>query len=277
MKKNLNRSNIRPYFGSGRSGVPLKVLVAGIVCLFIPNGFFTMIGVIAIVAAVAIRFYNRYLTDFTHEEDVDKAMAYEEEQSKKRALERLGIVEEQVSLIDPIITSGMASRVITASDKIEFEQNTKGFFGRMLNKKNAQKQLIENDDDPKFFVKVGSDDKLRYTLVHNTVYFFGDSQLYIYWENVDIATGFVYESGTNEFFYKDIEAVSTSQVCDKQFSSKKKQYIRYINEYVSIVLSGTDYSGTFRTFTEGSVDKKEIADQIFAMRNLIRDKKMEEK
>lgn len=275
MKKNFNRGNIRPYFGGGKSKLPFQVLVVGIICLIIPVGFIKLIGVVAIIAAIGLWLNNKYFSDFTHEEDVDKAMAYEEEQSKKRALERLGVVEEQVSLIDPIVTSGMASRVITASDRIQFEQNTKGFVGRLLSKKDTQKQLMENDDDPKFFVKVGSDDKLRYTLVHNTVYFFSESQLYIYWENVDIATGLIYESGTNEFFYKDIEAVSTSQVCDKQFSSKKKQYIRYINEYVSIVLSGTTYSGTFRTFTEGSVDKKEIADQIFAMRNLIRDKKMQ--
>lgn len=275
MQENFNRSNIRPYFGGKKSVVPLLVLIIGIVCFFVPLGFFRVLGVVAVIAAIVLWIKNRFFSDFTHEEDVDKAMAYEAEQAKTRALERLGIVKEQVSLIDPIATSGMAPRTITASDKIQFEQNTKGLFGKLLNKKNTKKQLMENDDDPKYFVKVGSDDKLRYTLLHNTVYYFSDSQLYIYWENVDIATGLVYESGTNEYFYKDIEAVSTSQVCDKQFAPKKKKYVRYINEYVSVILAGTRYSGAFRTYTEGSVDKKEIADQIFAMRNLIRDKKMQ--
>ena len=275
MQENFNRSNIRPYFGGKKSVVPLLVLIIGIVCFFVPLGFFKVLGVVAVIAAAVLWIKNKFFSDFTHEDDVDKAMAYEAEQAKTRALERLGIVKEQVSLIDPIATSGMAPRTITASDKIQFEQNTKGLFGKLLNKKNTKKQLIENDDDPKYFVKVGSDDKLRYTLLHNTVYYFSDSQLYIYWENVDIATGLVYESGTSEYFYKDIEAVSTSQVCDKQFAPKKKKYVRYINEYVSVILAGTRYSGAFRTYTEGSVDKKEIADQIFAMRNLIRDKKMQ--
>ena len=275
MQENFNRSNIRPYFGGKKSVVPLLVLIIGIVCFFVPLGFFKVLGVVAVIAAAVLWIKNKFFSDFTHEDDVDKAMAYEAEQAKTRALERLGIVKEQVSLIDPIATSGMAPRTITASDKIQFEQNTKGLFGKLLNKKNTKKQLMENDDDPKYFVKVGSDDKLRYTLLHNTVYYFSDSQLYIYWENVDIATGLVYESGTSEYFYKDIEAVSTSQVCDKQFAPKKKKYVRYINEYVSVILAGTRYSGAFRTYTEGSVDKKEIADQIFAMRNLIRDKKMQ--
>ena len=275
MQENFNRSNIRPYFEGKKSVVPLLVLIIGIVCFFVPLGFFKFLGVVAVIAAIVLWVKNKFFSDFTHEEDVDKAMAYEAEQAKTRALERLGIVKEQVSLIDPIATSGMAPRTITASDKIQFEQNTKGLFGKLLNKKNTKKQLMENDDDPKYFVKVGSDDKLRYTLLHNTVYYFSDSQLYIYWENVDIATGLVYESGTSEYFYKDIEAVSTSQVCDKQFAPKKKKYVRYINEYVSVILAGTRYSGAFRTYTEGSVDKKEIADQIFAMRNLIRDKKMQ--
>ena len=275
MQENFNRSNIRPYFGGKKSVVPLLVLIIGIVCFFVPLGFFKVLGVVAVIAAAVLWIKNKFFSDFTHEDDVDKAMAYEAEQAKTRALERLGIVKEQVSLIDPIATSGMAPRTITASDKIQFEQNTKGLFGKLLNKKNTKKQLMENDDDPKYFVKVGSDDKLRYTLLHNTVYYFSDSQLYIYWENVDIATGLVYGSGTSEYFYKDIEAVSTSQVCDKQFAPKKKKYVRYINEYVSVILAGTRYSGAFRTYTEGSVDKKEIADQIFAMRNLIRDKKMQ--
>ena len=275
MQENFNRSNIRPYFGGKKSVVPLLVLIIGIVCFFVPLGFFKFLGVVAVIAAIVLWIKNKFFSDFTHEEDVDKAMAYEAEQAKTRALERLGIVKEQVSLIDPIATSGMAPRTITASDKIQFEQNTKGLFGKLLNKNNTKKQLMENDDDPKYFVKIGSDDKLRYTLLHNTVYYFSDSQLYIYWENVDIATGLVYESGTSEYFYKDIEAVSTSQVCDKQFAPKKKKYVRYINEYVSVILAGTRYSGAFRTYTEGSADKKEIADQIFAMRNLIRDKKMQ--
>ena len=275
MQENFNRSNIRAYFGGKKSIVPLLVLIIGIVCFFVPLSFFKFLGFVALVIALVLWVKNKFFSDFTHEDDVDKAMAYEADKAKSRALERLGIIKEQVSLIDPIATSGMAPRTITASDKIQFEQNTKGLFGKLLNRKNAKKQLMENDDDPKYFVKVGSDDKLRYTLLHNTVYYFSDSQLYIYWENVDIATGLVYESGTNEYFYKDIEAVSTSQVCDKQFAPKKKKYVRYINEYVSVILAGTRYSGAFRTYTEGSVDKKEIADQIFAMRNLIRDKKMQ--
>lgn len=273
MGENFNRNNIRSYFGGKKSLISVILIVVGLICLLIPLGFFKFLGFVAIIAAIALWIKNKFFSDFTHEEDVNKAMAYEAEQAKTRALERLGLVKEQVSLIDPIATSGMASRVITASDRIQFEQNSKGFFGKLFNKKNAKKQLIENDDDPKYFVKVGSDDKLKYTLVHNTVYYFSDTQLYIYWENVDIATGLVYESGTNEYFYKDIEAVSTSQDCDKQFSPKKKKYVRYINEYMSIYLAGTSYSGTFRTYTEGSLDRKEIADQIFAMRNLIREKK----
>ena len=275
MQENFNRSNIRAYFGGKKSIVPLLVLIIGIVCFFVPLSFFKFLGFVALVIALVLWIKNKFFSDFTHEDDVDKAMAYEADKAKSRALERLGIIKEQVSLIDPIATSGMAPRTITASDKIQFEQNTKGLFGKLLNRKNAKKQLMENDDDPRYFVKIGSDDKLRYTLLHNTVYYFSDSQLYIYWENVDIATGLVYESGTSEYFYKDIEAVSTSQVCDKQFAPKKKKYVRYINEYVSVILAGTRYSGAFRTYTEGSVDKKEIADQIFAMRNLIRDKKMQ--
>ena len=274
MEENFNRSNIRPYFGGKKSVVQILVLIIGLICFMVPLGFFKFLGFVAVIAAIVLWVNNKFFSDFTHEDDVDKAMAYEAEKAKTRALERLGIVKEQVSLIDPIATSGMAPRVITASDRIQIEQKSKGLLGQLFNSKKTKKQLMENDDDPKYFVKIGSDDKLRYTLVQNTVYYFSDSQLYIYWENVDIATGLVYESGTNEYFYKDIEAVSTSQSCDKQFAPKKKKYVRYINEYVSIALAGTYYSGTFRTYTEGSLDRKEIADQIFAMRNLIREKKM---
>ncbi len=272
--ENFKRSNIRQYFLGKKSIVPLLTLIIGILCLIIPAGFFKFLGFIAIIVAILLWIKNRFLSDFTYESDVDQAMTYEFEQSKVRALERLGLVKEQVSLIEPIATTGMASRIITASDRISFEHSSRGILQKIFNSKKVKKELLENDDDPKYFVKVGSDDKLRYTLVHNTVYYFSENQLYIYWENVDIATGLVYESGTHEYFYKDIEAVSTSQDCNKQFAPKKKKYVRYINEYMAIDLAGTNYRGTFRTYTEGSLDRKEIADQIFAMRNLIREKKM---
>lgn len=271
MEQKLNRTNIRQYFGGKSQTLPILLAIVGIFAIAIP-----FVAIILWIIAAVLFIKNRYFSDFTYEEDVDKAMAYEKEMCKTRALEKLGLIKEQVAIIEPIFTSGPASYIpATATSDIVFRNMGKGLLGKALGKKEMKKALKENSDDPLDFEKVGSDDQLRYTLLCNTALYFGEEQIYIYYENVDIATGLVYQSGTREYFYKDIEAISTTQTNTKQFVPKKKKYIRVIRENFTISLAGTYYTGAFGAVTENGDNKNVVDNQFAAMRNLVRDKKNE--
>ncbi len=269
MDQTVNRNHIREYFRGRGSKLSLILVIIGI--LFVWTAIVTIV-LWSIALVLWIR--NKFFSDYSYEDDVDKAMAYEFEKCKERSLEKLGLVKEQVSLIEPIFTTGQASYVpATATSDLAARELSKGFFGRLFGRKDFKKALKENDDDPLSYQKIGSDDNLRYTLLCNTALYFGEQQVYIYYEDVDIATGLVYACGTKEYFYKDIEGISINQTNTKMLNIKKKKYIRIINESFTISLAGSYYTGAFRSVTEGNENEKIGDNQFAAMRNLVREKK----
>ncbi len=269
MDQTVNRNHIREYFGGKSSKLSLLLFIIGLCFVWT-----IIVAVVLWAVALALWIKNALFSDYTYEDDVDKAMAYEFEKCKERSLEKLGLVKEQVSLIEPIFTTGKASYIpATATSDLAAKQLSKGFLGKLLGKKDFKKALKENDDDPISYQKIGSDDNLRYTLLCNTALYFGEQQVYIYYEDVDIATGLIYACGTKEYFYKDIEGISVNQTNTKMLNIKKKKYIRIINESFTISLSGSYYTGAFRSVTEGNTDPRIGDNQFAAMRTLIREKK----
>lgn len=269
MDQTVNRNHIREYFRGRGSKLSLILFIIGIFFVWT-----IIVSIVLWIIALVLWIKNTFFSDYSYEDDVDRAMAYEFEKCKERSLEKLGLVKEQVAIIEPIFTTGQASYIpATATSDLAARQLSKGLLGRLFGRKDFKKALKENDDDPLSYQKIGSDDNLRYTLLCNTALYFGEQQVYIYYEDVDIATGLVYASGTKEYFYKDIQAISTNQTNTKMFNAKKKKYIRIINETFTIALAGTHYTGAFGSITEGGENKNVVDNQFAAMRNLVREKK----
>ena len=256
----VDRGAVRSYFMGKSQIMPIILMIVGIPLIFCMG-----IGIILIIIGAVMYFKNK--NDFANEDKVDEVTKLEIENAKDRALKKFNLLQEQVSIIDPISISGPADQPNSPTAALLARQSNS-----ILSNKTLKKALGDKNDDPIYVAKIGSDSKLRYTLVNITTYLFGESQLYIYYSNVDITTGKVFSEGTNEYFYKDIEAISTSQDTRKIFNIKEKKYDKVVYERVAIYTAACYYSASLGARKEDAPSKLET--QITAMRNLIRDKKM---
>ena len=129
---------------------------------------------------------------------------------------------------------------------------------------------------PNYISKLGSDDNIRVSLPSITVYMFGDEQLYVYYQYVDIVTGKIFFEGVNEYFYEDIVGVTSTQEVKKIY----KRYgfmklflkdIDYLKESICVVTSGCTHKESYIV----DIGKSLLDTSFTGMRNLIRQKKAE--
>jgi hypothetical protein len=124
--------------------------------------------------------------------------------------------------------------------------------------------------------KLGSDNGVRVSLPSITVYMFGDDQLYVYYQYLDLVTGRIFYEGVNEYFYEDIVAVTSSQEARKIFKrcgflNLFLKSIDYLRESITVVSSGCMHSESYIVDMGNSL----LDTQFVGMRNLIRQKKAE--
>lgn len=251
----IDRGAVRKYFMEKNQIVPLILIVIGIATLAM------LVGIIFIIAGIIIYFKNK--NDFSNEDKVDEITKVEIENAKERALKKFNLVQEQVSLIEPISVAGPANQPNSPTAQAIASSNASS--------KLVKKALASSNDDPIYVERLGSDYNLRYTLVNITTFLFSETQLYIYYSNVDITTGLVFSEGTYEIFYSDIESIYTSKDVRKIFSPKQKKYEKVVYEYLSVYTGGSYYKAGLPATKEGEPSK--IDNQFSAMRNLIREKK----
>ena len=128
--------------------------------------------------------------------------------------------------------------------------------------------------NPTLIMKLGTDDAIRVTLPTITVYMFGLEQLYVYTQHLDIVTGRVFAEDIDEYFYKDVVGITSSQVAKKIFKRHgllklKLKSLDYLEEDITVVTSGCSHKETYIT----SVGNSLIDTSFVGMRNLIRQKK----
>ena len=251
----LNRKKIKSYFvGKSQLG-PAILIILGLVTLAMVIGIFLLIG------GIVWYLVNKFGADHAGESEVDRAMEYEVQMARERALKKLNLLDAQIQDVDPVIVSGRGSEPETPTGQALV---VSGRIGRLF-----RRSMIKKSDDPIYMVRIGSDNKFRCSLASVTVFMFGEKQLYIYYSNVDLTTGLVYSEGTHEYFYSDINAISFMQDREKVFNYKKKKFERVLFESVKVFASGCHYTATLSTDLEHSVIEKEFT----GMRNLIRERK----
>lgn len=262
MSNVVDRSKVKNYFKAKSTTLSIILMIVGVFFILMPNVFIKIIG-LAMAIGGGYLFYKAK-NNFDNEDKVDEMMKIEIEEAKQRGIKKFNLVQEQVSLIEPISIHGPAAQPNSPTATV-LSYGTKGMS------RTFQKKLAMNNDDPIFIGKIGSDSKYRYTLLSITTYLFGEEQLYIYYSNVDITTGLVFSEGTHEYFYKDIEAMSTSQSNTREYNIRKKQFERIVKECFLVSTSGSSYLGAFEPRKMDEPSKLE--EQFTAMRNLIREKK----
>jgi hypothetical protein len=129
---------------------------------------------------------------------------------------------------------------------------------------------------PSLFVKLGTDSNIRVSLPAITVYMFGDEQIYMYYQYLDIVTGKIFCEGIHEYFYEDIVGVVSAQETKKIFKRAGflKLFIKpvdYLKESITVVSSGCQHSESYIVPVGNSL----LDTSFVGMRNLIRQKKAE--
>lgn len=253
----LDRSKVKQYFiGKSQLG-PILLIVFGFITLAFIIGIFLLIG------GIVWFCINKFGADLAGEADVDKALAAEVQMVKDKALQKANIIGDQIESVEPVVVYGRGFEPDSPTSKAIAET---GKYASVL-----KRSMVKTSDDPVYMSRIGSDGKLRYSLVRITMFMFGEKQLYIYYANVDLTTGLVYSEGTHEYFYSDINAVSFEQAREKVLNLKTKKYERRLFESIVVYSSGCHYSASLSTDLERSV----IETEFTGMRNLIRERKNE--
>lgn len=126
--------------------------------------------------------------------------------------------------------------------------------------------------NPSLRFRLGTDNAVRVSLPAITVYMFGEEQVYMYYQYLDIVTGKIFCEGIREFFYEDIVGVVSSQETKKVFRRSglfKSETIEYLRESIEVVTSGCKHKEAYIV----PVGKSLLDTSFVGMRNLIRQKK----
>lgn len=263
---NVDPDNIREYFFGRTSRLPAILIVGGAIF------FWTGIGLLVALVGVVLYFVFKF-NGFPYEDEVDTAWKEQKAVMHKRGLEKLNLVQEQMSLIKPLVLVGFGkspdSSFATAQEQVaKQKQKQSGFFAALgglfsRNKKNG------TEYDPVFARKVGSDGRTRSLLQEVTVYAFTENQVMMYSGDVDISTGLVYNKYTAECFYEDIEGIQLSESLYKIFNTKKRRYENRLTNQFVLYLGGCNFPCSVNSEVDSTVGEGQFA----AMRSLIREKK----
>nr|MCR5032916.1 hypothetical protein [Lachnospiraceae bacterium] len=194
------------------------------------------------------------------ERAVLQAEAIERENLRKRAIEKLGVDDSQVSLIEPVVLDGFG----VAPDSSLDTGNGK------WSKSRKTRKGIRGAYDPVEAYRFDSKGKLHSLLLQVTYFFFTENQLLIYSGNVDISTGKIYDETLKDIFYQDIGEISTNQKLWKLFDATKKKFQYKVSEELLLMVQGSP-----RVFSINKADVKAstVDNQIAGMKALVREKK----
>ncbi len=280
-EKGTVRKTVRKYFLGGINPIGLVLVAIGVVLalvglriyehLYRINEFWAwyldthMYVLISIQRGLALVFVLAgciacLFRGKAGEQAVLQAEAIEKENLKKRAIEKLGVDQSQISLIDPIVLDGFGA----APDSSLDTGNGK------WSKSRKTRKGIRGAYDPVETYRFDSQGKLHALLLQETCFFFTETQLLVYTGNVDISTGKIYDETLMDIFYQDIGEISTNQKLWKLFDSNKKKFQYKIAEQLMLMVQGSP-----RVFSINKADVKAstVDNQIAGMKALVREKK----
>lgn len=244
------RTDMKLYF-YGNIG-PLLLTIGG----FVIGLFVILIGQIGqgltviLVAIITGPIWKRAQLSATNANAESKYDDYVKEDMKNfktQAMERLGIVEEQVNILNPVDGVGPLFDAITPEER-------KGLH-----------VFFQSDSELRF--KLGADNKVRYSMLQATIFFFSEEQIYVYQVDYDICSSKIFGDRTYEYFYRDIDCVITGKRIE---TVDKKKKVKKDYEYFSVIVT----SGTSTKAVSDS-ETSILDDQVRGMRRLIRNKKQE--
>ena len=274
MEQLYEREALKKYFYGNSRPWPILLFLAGFFVMSISNDT-KVIGIILILAGIGIKLYRIFVSFKGDEVLYDNILSKDIEYIKSRSVTNMGLIEEEFSLIDPIVAFCFAN-----------EESVKMAAELTAKKKNILQMIWEaiasiprlmigfllrifgrNDYISKAVFYEGHDHKVRGSLVNVTVILFTEQQILSYSCNYDIALGIILEENVREVFYRDVDSVNygdeTTHVVrqDGTFirseSSKLRLSVASGNDIYASMIGETDF----------------LENQVMAAKSLIRSKK----
>ncbi len=295
---------------------------------------FSFFSWLFILVGIGWIIYKKLSFNKEGEHEVDSELKDCIEEAKKKGMEKLNIVSDQIERVEPVVLNGVAhvevplvaavsggllKNMFNLILKIFLKFNKFilaligvmiysfimssaaesvagfvilliltlggiGFLGYFTYKKYEMEEYVSpktieslNRFVPNLVSKLGSDDAVRVSLPAITVYMFGDDQLYMYYQYLDIVTGRVFCEGVHEYFYDDIVGITSAQETKKiykrcGFLKLFLKDIDYLKESITVVSSGCSHKESYIV----DIGKSLLDTKFIGMRNLIRQKKADD-
>lgn len=275
MMDNLSaRKPLKKYFYGGKSWLSI-MFWAGIILLIPPA---TPLGMMVLPIWAVIKIVSVFMSASGDENLYDNILEQDIEYLKKRAVETMGLVEEEYSLIDPIVGFGYADESETVKKGAELEAEKKDFLQKIKDVIFSIPRSIfaffrqffeEKDFISRSIFFEGRDKKVRGSLVRVTMISFTEQQIVSYTCNYDIALGVILEEYVREVFYRDVDSVNYGDETLHIFMKDGRLLRTPVTWIRMAVSSGKDIIGSMT----GETDLLE--NQIMAAKSLVRSKKAE--
>ena len=248
----------------------------------IPLIFCFGIGILTLLIWAVLKVVHMFRRSSECERIYDEFIAQDMTFLKKRAIEHMGLVSEEYSLINPIMTNwfGTAKDVITGQAIAERKSLIDMIKAIPMSILNYIRSLFGLEDIiSKSIFFEGGDKKIRCTLRSVTFIAFTEQQIVAYVCHYDIALGIILSESVREVFYRDVDSVNYG---------KENWHITLANGSIKRVIalqirlsipSKHNIVATVPADWDimANVNNTEdiLGEQVTAMKNLIRSKKEE--
>ena len=266
----FSAKRIRKWFKGNKPKWPIVVVILGVVLKIIyqQNYFLAHSPVPIIVILIgAIAWVVTWMTVGTLQE-VNQAWATYVNILSQRGLQKLNLIQDEVSLIEPIVLVGCGKKpndsYVTSKAEALAKQNIfKVLFQKLIG-------TFKHEYDPEVRYRIDEQNFLHSMLLQVSVYMFSGNQVFVYVGNIDISTGLIYQESTSEVFFQDIEGLNFEQEIIKIYNEHKKNRENKVMETFVLYLAGCKLSSS--VLLEAN-DMSVVENQLSGMRNLVRDKK----
>lgn len=273
MEAVAERERLKTYFYEYHPYLDLMFFIGIVTCITIfllPFGL-VILGVWAI-AKVVVLLMSTSGDEVLYDRILDQDIAF----LKRRAIEHMGVIEEEFSLIEPLEGVGLATddnvklfKVI--SGKKDLLARIGDFFRFIFHRITAVFRALAGRPDfiSKCVVFEGNDNRIRCSLVTYTHMVFMENQIVSYICIYDIALGVILEEYVREVFYRDVDTVTYGEETLHLFTKKSRLVKDKLTKVSLAVASGKHVVSSML----GKTDMLE--NQVMAMKSLIRSKKEE--
>lgn len=214
----INYERNKKYFKQSSPKAGIILIIIGIVLtLILSQTAAIFIGLLALAGGIAVLVMQNSGKPTDADIDADAADAIAG--VKKRALGKLGLDEEEVKLIDPVIVHGYYYKNIASGVQ----------------------------------VKLGKDRVFRSSNYEGVVLFFSEHQLHSFKFQFSLTNSSESREQTDEYFYKDVVSVATQSETFKINDIKGNSQQVNFEEFKLTTTGGTSITSSIRD--EGSVSR----------------------